>query len=234
MVGSWVERFVLEARRRRYLILESGSAPTVVLLTVGTLAFRVLGGVGQGGLGGGQGRGSRAEAGVVGQRSGRGGGFLRTGVESAMGGMRFFGPTGRDQTYVPQGEPTSRQGGGAQGGERSAGVPGAGVGRVQGGGVESDEQGGVEEPLPPGSVLSQRDQALGALKALVLVLGPEKGSQVMGLVEGLLPQEPASPVPATPTHAEMVARLHELHDSEKKVSKRVEEAKGGGGRGKDG
>ena len=41
-------------------------------------------------------------------------------------------------------------------------------------------QGGVEEPLPPGRVLSQRDQVVGALKALVQVLGPEKGSQVMG------------------------------------------------------
>ena len=29
-----------------------------------------------------------------------------------------------------------------------------------------------------------------------------------------------------PTHAEMVARFQELHDSEKKVSKRVEEARG--------
>ena len=49
----------------------------------------------------------------------------------------------------------------------------------------------------------------------------------MGLVEGLLLQKPASPVLTTPTHAEMVARLHELYDSEKKVSKKVKEAKGG-------
>ena len=34
------------------------------------------------------------------------------------------------------------------------------------------------------------------------------------------------PVPTTPTHAEVVARLHELYDSEKKVNKKVEEAKG--------
>ena len=102
------------------------------------------------------------------------------------------------------------------------GVLGAGVGGVRfedgvhGGGVASAGQGGAEEPLPPGPVLSQRDQALGALKALLQVLGPEKGSQVMGLVEGLLLQKPASPVPATPTHAEMVARLHEVYASEKK------------------
>ena len=135
-----------------------------------------------------------------------GGFFGQGGVGSAVGGMRFFGPTGRDQTYVPQGEHAFLKGGGAQGGGKSAGVPGAGVGRVrfeegvQGGGVDSDEQGGVEEPLPLGPDLSQRDQALGALKALVLVLGMEKGS--------LTAQKPASPVPTTPTHAEMVARLN--------------------------
>ena len=82
----------------------------------------------------------------------------------------------------------------------------------------------VEEPLPPN--LSQRDQALGVLNALIQVLGPEIGPQVKGLVEGLLHQKPASPVPTTPTHAEVVARLYELYDSEKKVTKKVEEAKG--------
>ena len=147
----------------------------------------------------------------------------RGGVGSAMGGMHWFGPTGRDQTYVPQGEPTFRKGGGAQGRGKNAGVPGAGVGLVwfeagvQGGGVGTAVSDCVEEPLPPGRVLSQRDQALGALNALIQVLGPEKGSQVKGLVEGLLPQNPASPVPTTPTHAEVVARLHELYDSEKKI-----------------
>ena len=75
-------------------------------------------------------------------------------------------------------------------------------------------------------VLLQRDQALVALKALVQVLGAEVGSQVMELVEGLLHQKPASPVPATATHAEMVARLHELYASEKRLTKKLEEAKG--------
>ena len=84
---------------------------------------------------------------------------------------------------------------------------------------------GVEKPLPPGRVLSQREQALGALDALIQVLGPVAGPQVQGLVEGLLPQKPASPVPTTPTHAEVVARLHEHYDSEKK-GKKVEEAQG--------
>ena len=140
--------------------------------------------------------------------------------------------TGRDQSYVPQGEPTFRRGGGAQGRERNAGIPGAGVGRVrfeeevQGGGVGAAGFQGVEDPLPPGRVLSQREQALGALNTLIQVLGPEIGPQVEELVEGLLPQKPASPIPTTRTHAEVVARLHELYDSEKKVNKKVEEAKG--------
>ena len=42
MVGSGEERFVVAERRRRYLTLESGSAPFAVPLTVGTLAFRAI------------------------------------------------------------------------------------------------------------------------------------------------------------------------------------------------
>ena len=48
-----------------------------------------------------------------------------------MGGLRWFGPTGRDQTYVPQGEPTFRRSGGPQGRGKNVGVPGAGVGGVR-------------------------------------------------------------------------------------------------------
>ena len=74
--------------------------------------------------------------------SGSGFFFFRTGR------VRWFGPTGRDQVHVPQGEPTFRKGGGAQGRGKSAGVSGAGVRRVrfeegvQGGGVDSVGQGG--------------------------------------------------------------------------------------------
>ena len=53
--------------------------------------------------------------------------------------------------------------------------------RGRGGGVDSVGQGEVEEPLPPGPVLSQRDQALVALKALVKVLEVEVGSGGGGL-----------------------------------------------------
>ena len=88
--------------------------------------------MGQGGLGGVPGRGSSVWAGVVGRGSGRGGFFFFWSgrVGSAMGEMRVVGPTGRDQTYTPQGEPTFRKGGGAKGGEEGCWVPRAGVGRV--------------------------------------------------------------------------------------------------------
>ena len=84
--------------------MESGSAPCVVPLADGTLASRVDG-VGTPGIvnlafwGKGvlvvvRAEGNGVEAGVVGQRSGRGGRFFgQGGVGSAMGGMRVFGPT---------------------------------------------------------------------------------------------------------------------------------------------
>ena len=63
------------------------------------------GGAGPGSFVGGQGPGNGVQAGVVGQKSGEGGGFIgQGGVRSAMGGVRWFGPTRRDQTHVPQGE----------------------------------------------------------------------------------------------------------------------------------
>ena len=51
---------------------------------------------------------------------------------------------------------------------------------------------GVQDPLPVGPVLSQRDQAFDALKTLAEVLGPVVWAQVVGMVEELLPQKPAS------------------------------------------
>ena len=56
--------------------------------------------------------------------------------------------------------PPSGGGGGAEGRGRNVGILGAGVGRVrfeeglQGGGVGTAGSEGVEEPLPPGRVLS--------------------------------------------------------------------------------
>ena len=66
---------------------------------------------------------------MIGQRSGGGEGFFcQGGVGSAVGGLRWFGPTVRDQACVPQGEPTFRRGGGPQGRVKNVGVPGAGAG----------------------------------------------------------------------------------------------------------
>ena len=67
--------------------------------------------------------------GFVGGGSGKAAGFFgQGGVASAMEGTRIIGPTGRDQAYVPRGEPTFREGNGAKGsGERSVDT-GAGVG----------------------------------------------------------------------------------------------------------
>ena len=47
-----------------------------------------------------------------------------------------------------------------------------------------------------------------------------------GFVEGLLPPKPASPAPATPTHAQIVARLHKLYDSETQLVRKVDEVEG--------
>ena len=65
-----------------------------------------------------------------------------------------------------------------------------------------------------------------ALQALIGLLEPAVGAQVRGLVEGLLPPKPASPAPATPTHAQIVARLHKLYDSETQLVRKVDEVEG--------
>ena len=148
-----------------------------------------------------------------------------------MGGVRVSGPTGRDQTYTPQGELTFGEGGGAKGGVKGVGfwglelvmcclrkLPGRGW---FGGGWK----GGFQDPLPVGLVLSHRDQALNGEDAGggSWAGGRGAGDRYGG---GLLPQKPASLVPATPTHAEMIAGLDELYGREKRLSEKVEEAKG--------
>ena len=149
-----------------------------------------------------------------------------------MGGTRIIGPTGRDQAYVPRGEPTFRKGNGAKGNGKAGGDSGAGVGgrflsEVAGGsGGEAVGRSGRTGQVPSGPPPSQRDQAVSALRALVELLDPEIGAQVRGLVEGLLPPKPASPAPATPTHAQNVARLHGLYDSETELIRKVDEVEG--------
>ena len=81
-------------------------------------------------------------------------------------------------------------------------------------------------PVPSGPPHSQRDQAVSALWALVELLELEVGAQVGGLVEGLLPPKPDSPALATPTHAQIVARLHGLYDTETELIREVDEVEG--------
>ena len=65
--------------------------------------------------------------GFAGGVSGPAAGFFGQGsVANAMGGARIVGPTGRDQAYVPRGEPTFRKGGGARGGGKGGFDTGAG------------------------------------------------------------------------------------------------------------
>ena len=83
-----------------------------------------------------------------------------------------------------------------------------------GGAVGEVGKGAGTGQVPPGPPPSHRDQAVSALQALIGLLEPAIGAQVRGFVEGLLPPKPASPAPATPTHAQIVARLHKLYDSD--------------------
>ena len=109
---------------------------------------------------------------------------------------------------------------------------GAGVGGkflpevVGGGGGEVLGKGAGTGQVPSGPPPSHRDQAVSALQVLVGLLEPAVGAQVRGLVEGLLPPKPASPAPATPTHAQVVARLHKLYDSETQLVRKVDEVEG--------
>ena len=149
-----------------------------------------------------------------------------------MGGTRIVGPTGRDQAYVPRGEPTFRKGGGSKGGGKGEVDTGAGVGgkflpEVGGGsGGEAVGRGGGMGQVPAGPPPSHREQAVSALQALIGLLEPAVGAQVRGLVEGLLPPKPASPAPVTPTHAQIVAKLHKLYDSETQLVRKVDEVEG--------
>ena len=103
----------------------------------GTPRFWESGVLGQGGSGGLAGKGG----GLVGGGSGKAAGFFVQGtVASAMGGTRIIGPTGRDQAYVPRGEPTFRKGNGAKGNGKAGVDTGAGAG--VGGRFLSDVAGG--------------------------------------------------------------------------------------------
>ena len=67
---------------------------------------------------------------------------------------------------------------------------------------------------------------MSALQALIGLLEPAVGAQVRGLVECLLPPKPAAPAPVTPTHAQIVAKLHKLYDSETQLVRKADEVEG--------
>ena len=202
--------------RVRYPISANHIAPSAVRLTVGTLASHVTsaGPPGTGnlaywskeGLGGVPGKGGCVGADVLVRAR------LSVVVLSAKEVLARLwvgcGFSAQEAVIIPTRHKESRGGNGV-------GVPGAGVAGVRfeeaagtGDGLDVAGKGGLQEPFPVGPVLSQRDQALNALKMLAKVLGPVVGAQVVGMVEGLSSQKPASPVPATPSHAETVARLN--------------------------
>ena len=199
--------------------------PKMACYRCGTPRYWESGVMGQGSPRGFTGKGGGFAGGVSGQAAGF---FGQGSVANAMSGARIVGPTGRDQAYVPRGEPTFRKGDGAKGGGKGVFDTGAGVGgkflpEVVGGGGGEVGKGAGTGQVPSGPPPSHRDQAVSALQVLVGLLEPAVGAQVRGLVEGLLPPKPASPAPATPTHAQIVARLHKLYDSETQLVRKVDE-----------
>ena len=92
--------------------------------------------------------------------------------------------------------------------------------KLWGGAVGEVGKGVGTGQVPSGPPPSHRDQAL------IGLLDPTIGADVRGFVEGLLPPKPASPAPATPTHAQIVVRLHKLYDSETQLVRKVDEVEG--------
>ena len=150
----------------------------------GTPRYWESGVMGQGSPRGFTGKGGGFAGGVSGQAAGF---FGQGSVANAMGGARIVGPTGRDQAYVPRGEPTFRKGGGVKGGGKGGVDTGAGVGGkflpevVGGGGGEAVGRGGGTGQVPSGPPPSHRDQAVSALQALIGLLEPAVGAQVWGV-----------------------------------------------------
>ena len=80
--------------------------------------------------------------------------------------------------------------------------------------------------MPPGRVLSQTEQALGALNALIQVLGPEAGPQVRGLVEGHYPRNQPLQFPPHPPMLKWWPAFMNFMILRRKGKKKVEEAQG--------
>ena len=173
------------------------------------------------------------------------GGRYQGGVGSGMGGSRVVGPTGRDQSSVPGGNPTHRKGPqpGGKGRNKVGGDTGAGVGfgfgtggGLVGGGGGGDNGnafawlgggGGVGNPLPPGMVMSERDRYLVCVEQLKGLL--KDGREMEDYVKFWEERLPAKPAPApvkTPTEAQRAEVFAQLTKRQDGLLRRVKDGQG--------
>ena len=168
-------------------------------------------------------------------------GRYQSGVGTGMGGYRVIGPNGRDQSYIPGGNPTQRKGPqpGGKGRNKVGGDTGAGVGvgfgtggGVVGGGGGGDNRsafswlggGGFGNPLPPGMVPTERDQALFCVDHLKGLLKDERDLEVFtNFWEERLPAKPEPAPVKTPTEAQRAEVFAQLTRRRDGLMKRVKE-----------
>ena len=231
------------AARQKCPTFVSDSAPFAVRLTVRTLASSVVnagppnywesGVLGQGVL-----VVFRAEGAMLGRElSARDRAeevffWVREGWGRPWGEGGEEGDACRRPTYAPQGEPTFRKGGGAKGGRKGAGflgleLVGLGLWKVPGREVEWMWLGREECRNRCLLVLFFR-RGTGSWFFEGVGRGSWAGGGAAGyeVGGGVVAPEPASPVPANFTRAEMVARHHELYAFEKRLTKKVEGGEG--------
>ena len=172
-------------------------------------------------------------------------GRYQGGVGTGMGGSRVIGPTGRDQSSIPGGNPTQRKGPqpGGKGRNKVGGDTGAGVGvgfgtggGVVGGGGGGDNRsafswlgggGGVGNPLPPGMVLSERDQYQFCVEHLKGLLKDERElEEYENFWNGRLPAKPVPAPVKTPTEAQRAEVFAQLTRRRDGLMKRVKDGQG--------
>ena len=172
-------------------------------------------------------------------------GRYQSGVGTGMGGYRVIGPNGRDQSYIPGGNPTQRKGPqpGGKGRNKVGGDTGAGVGvgfgtggGVVGGGGGGDNRsafswlgggGGVGNPLPPGIVPSERDQAQFCVEHLKGLLKDERDlEEFSNFWEGRLPAKPVPAPVKTPTEAQRAEVFAQLTKRQDGLARRVKDGQG--------
>ena len=171
-------------------------------------------------------------------------GRYQGGVGTGMGGSRVVGPTGRDQSSIPGGNPTHRKGPqpGGKGRNKVGGDTGAGVGvgfgtggGVVGGGGGGDNRsafawlgggGGVGNPLPPGMVLSERDQYQFCVEHLKRLLKDGEVEEYENFWSGRLPAKPVPAPVKTPTEAQRAEVFAQLTKKQDGLARRVKDGQG--------